>query len=50
MMQGRSVALSSKYDTYLVPNLTYMHYVSLNSHRTMLYYNINNIIVDAGFF
>ena len=49
-MQGRSAALSSKYDIYLVPNLTNMHYVSLNSHRKMLCYDINNIIRDAGFF
>ena len=50
MMQGRLAALSSKYDIYLVLNFTNMHYRSLNSHRNMLYYDINNIIRDADFF
>ena len=43
MMQDRLAALSSKYDINLVSNFTYMHYVSLNSHRKMLNYYINNI-------
>ena len=43
-MQGRLAALSSKYDSYLVSNFIDMHYVSLDSHRKMLYYDINNIV------
>ena len=50
MMQGRSAALSSKYDINLVSNFTNMHYVSLNSHRKMLNYYINNIRRDLLFF
>ena len=50
MMHRRSVALSSKYDIYLVSNLTSMQYVAVNSHRKMLYYDINNIFKNAGFF
>ena len=50
MMQGRSAALSSKYDIYLVPNFTDMHYVLLNSHRKMVHYYINNIRKDLVFF
>ena len=40
MMQGRLAALSSKYDIYLVSNFTNIHYVSLNSHRKMLYLHV----------
>ena len=50
MMQGRLAALSSKYDIYLVPNFINMHYASLDSHRKMLYYDINNILRNAGTF
>ena len=50
MMQGRLATLSSKYDIYLVPNIIDMHYASLDSHREMLYYDINNIIGNAGTF
>ena len=50
MMQGRSAALSSKYDINLVSNFTNMHYVSLNSHRKMLNYYINNIRRNLLFF
>ena len=49
MMQGRSAALSSKYDIYLVPNFSNIHYVSLNSHRKMIHYFINNIRKDLVF-
>ena len=41
MMKGRLAALSSNYDICLVPNFTNMHYRSLNSHRHMLYHDIN---------
>ena len=50
MMQGRLAALSSKYDIDLVPNFTKMHYVSLNSHRKMLYCDINNKFSNTGTF
>ena len=50
MMQGRLAALSSEYDIYLVPNFINVHYVSLDSHRKMLYYGINNILRNAGTF
>ena len=50
MMQGRLAALSSKYDINLVPNFINMHYVPLDSHREMLYYDINNILRNAGTF
>ena len=43
MMQSCSAALSSEYDINLVSNFINMNYVSLNSHRIMLYYHINNI-------
>ena len=49
-MQGRLAALSSKYDIYLVPNFINMFYVSLDSHRNMLYHDINNILRNAGTF
>ena len=49
MMQGRSAALSSEYDINLVSNFINMIYVSLNSHRIMLYYYINNIRRDIFF-
>ena len=49
-MQGRLAAPSSKYDIYLVPNFIDMHYVSLDRHRKMLYYGINNILRNAGTF
>ena len=49
-MKGRLAALSSKYDIYLVPDFINMHYVSLNSHWKMLYYDINNILRNAGTF
>ena len=48
-MQGRFMALSSKYNLHHVPNFTNMHYVSLNSHRIKIYYNINHILRDAVF-
>ena len=50
MTQGRLVALSSKYDIYHVPNFIDMFYVSLDSHRKMLYHDINNILRNAGTF
>ena len=50
MIQGRLGVLSSKYDTYCGPNFTNIHYVSLNGHRIMLYFDINNKIRDAVFF
>ena len=43
MMQGCLAALSSEYDINLVSNFINMNYVSLNSHRKMLYHYINNI-------
>ena len=46
MMQGCLAALSSEYDINLVSNFIYMNYVSLNSHRKMLYHYINNIRRD----
>ena len=50
MIQGRLAALSSKYDICLVPNFIDMHYISLDSHRKMLYYGINNIVRNAETF
>ena len=50
MMQGCLAALSSKYDIYLVPNCIDIHYVPLNSHRKMPYYDINNILRNAETF
>ena len=50
MMQGRLAALSSRYDIYLVPKFIDMHYVSLDSHKKMLYYDMNNILGNAGTF
>ena len=50
MMQGRLAALFSKYDIYLVPNFINMFYVSLDSHRKMLYHDIHNILRNAGTF
>ena len=49
MMQGRLAALFSEYDINLVSNFINMNYVSLNSHRIMLYYYINNIRRDIVF-
>ena len=45
-MQGHLAALASKYDIYLVPYITKMHYVSLKSHRTRLYYDISIVIIN----
>ena len=50
MMQGRLAAVSSKYDIYLVPSFIDMHYVSLDRHRKMLYYDKNNILRNAEIF
>ena len=49
MMQGCLAALSSEYDINLVSNFINMNYVSLNSHRKMLYHYINNIRRDIAF-
>ena len=48
MMQGHLAALSSNYDIYRVSSFISMNYVSLDSHRKMLYYDINNILRNAG--
>ena len=50
MMQGRLAALSAKYDIYFVPNFINMHYISSDSHRKMLCYDINNILRNTGTF
>ena len=49
MMQGCLAALSSEHDINLVSNFINMNYVSLNSHRKMLYHYINYICRDIVF-
>ena len=49
MMQGCLAALSSEYDINLVSTFINMNYISLNSHRKMLYHHINNIRRDIVF-
>ena len=46
MMQCHFATLSSKSNIYCVPKCINAYYVSLNSQRKNLSYNINQIIID----
>ena len=47
-MQCHFATLSSKYDIYCVHKCINTYYVSLNSQRKNLSYNINQIIIDEN--
>ena len=46
MMQCHFATLSSKYDIYCVAKCINTHFISLNSQRKNLSYNINHKIID----
>ena len=50
MMRCRFAVLPSRYDMYCSSKCTNMPYISLDSQRKMLSYDINHIIADEKVF
>ena len=45
-MQGHFATLSSNYNIYCVAKCINIHFISLNTRRKHLSYNINHVILD----